>query len=134
MFLVAVAVVAIAGFTVYRLHYAADANKGGQTAGAGSPSITPFNPKRVLLEVFGEPGATARISYTDIHAQPQHVEGTTLPWAYEDTTTAPAVVVNIMAQSDGYTLGCRIVIDGVVKVEKVVEAPSAYTYCLDKSG
>lgn len=134
MFLVAVAVVAIAGFTVYRLHYAADANKAGQTAGAGSPSITPFNPKRVLLEVFGEPGATARISYTDIHAQPQHVEGTTLPWAYEDTTTAPAVVVNIMAQSDGYTLGCRIVIDGVVKVEKVVEAPSAYTYCLDKSG
>ena len=134
MFLVAIAVVAIAGFTVYRLHHAADANKGAATVDVGAQAIAPFNPKRVLLEVFGEPGATAKISYTDIHAQPQHVEGTTLPWAYEDSTTAPAVVVNIMAQSNGSYLGCRIVIDGVVKVEKVVEATSAYTYCLDKSG
>jgi len=134
MILVAVAVVAIAGFTVYRLHSAASTNKGAATLEAGTQAIAPFNPKTVLLEVFGEPGATAKISYTDIHAQPQHVDATTLPWAYQDTTTAPAVVVNIMAQSDGSYLGCRIVIDGVVKVEKVAEGTSAYTYCLDKSG
>ncbi|MCW1958721.1 MAG: MmpS family protein, partial [Mycobacterium sp.] len=54
--------------------------------------------------------------------------------AYSDTTTAPAVVVNIMAPSDGSYLGCRIVIDGIVKVEKVSEGTAAYTYCLDKSG
>lgn len=134
MVLVAIAVAAIAGFTVFRLHHAADANRAGNTLDAGAQAITPFNPKHVMLEVFGDPGATAKISYTDIHAQPQHVEGTTLPWAYEDTTTAPAVVVNIMAQSDGSYLGCRIVIDGVVKVEKVAEGANAYTYCLDKSG
>jgi hypothetical protein len=134
MFLVAIAVAAITGFTVYRLHYAADANTRDTNADVGAQAIAPFNPKNVLLEVFGEPGATARISYTDVNAQPQHVDGTTLPWAYADTTTAPAVVVNIMAQSDGSYLGCRIVIDGVVKVEKVVEATAAYTYCLDKSG
>lgn len=134
MFLVAIAVVAITGYTVNRLHYAIDAKSNDATVDVGAEPIAPFNPKNVLLEVFGEPGATARISYTDIHAQPQHVEGTTLPWAYEDSTTSPAVVVNIMAQSDGSYLGCRIVIDGVVKVEKVVEGTSAYTYCLDKSG
>lgn len=134
MVLVAAAVIAIAGFTVYRLHHAADANVDKSATGSSAPAITPFNPKHVLLEVFGDPGATAKISYTDVNAQPQHVDGTTLPWAYEDTTTKPAVVVNIMAQSDGNSLGCRIVIDGVVKVEKVVDAPSAYTYCLDKSG
>jgi hypothetical protein len=134
MVLVAIAVVAITGFTVYRLHYAAEVKSNNATADVGAGVTAPFNPKNVLLEVFGEPGATARISYTDIHAQPQHVEGTSLPWAYQDTTTAPAVVVNIMAQSDGSYLGCRIVIDGVVKVEKVAEGTSAYTYCLDKSG
>jgi hypothetical protein len=134
MVLVAIAVVAIAGFTVYRLHYAADASRSTAAVDAGAEPIAPFNPKNVMLEVFGDPGAIAKISYTDIHAQPQHVEGTTLPWSYEDTTTAPAVVVNIMAQSDGGYLGCRIVIDGVVKVEKVSEGANAYTYCLDKSG
>lgn len=134
MVLVAIAVVAIAGFTVYRLHHAANANKDGAAVDATAEAIAPFNPKHVLLEVFGEPGAIAKISYTDIHAQPQHVESTTLPWAYEDSTTTPSVVVNIMAQSNGSSLGCRIVIDGVVKVEKVVDATAAYTYCLDKSG
>ncbi len=134
MFLVAIAVVAITGYTVHRLHYAAGGESSTATVDVGAEPIAPFNPKNVLLEVFGEPGATARISYTDIHAQPQHVDGTTLPWAYQDSTTSPAVVVNIMAQSDGGYLGCRIVIDGVVKVEKVVEGTSAYTYCLDKSG
>ena len=134
MVLVAVAVVAIAAFTVFRLHHAADANRGGPAIDAGAQAIVPFNPKHVLLEVFGDPGATAQISYTDVHAQPQHVESTTLPWSYEESTTTPAVIVNIMAQSDGGSLGCRIVIDGVVKVERVVDGPSAYTYCLDKSG
>jgi len=32
--------------------------------------ITPFNPKHVVLEVFGPPGAVATISYMDVNAQP----------------------------------------------------------------
>jgi hypothetical protein len=31
-------------------------------------------------------------------------------------------------------VGCRIVIDGVVKAQRVVDIPGAYTFCLDKSG
>ena len=134
MFIVAAVVVAAAAFAVYRLHGVFGSNVNTATPGGGAGEIAPFNPKSVLLEVFGEPGATARISYTDVHAQPQHIESTPLPWSYEDTTTTPAVITNVMAQSDGSSLGCRITIDGQVKVEKVVEAPSAYTYCLDKSG
>jgi hypothetical protein len=42
--------------------------------------------------------------------------------------------VNISAQGDGSTLGCRITVDGVVKTERVANDPGAYTYCLDKSG
>ncbi len=54
----------------------------------------PFNPKQVQLEVFGEPGATATITYTDVNARPQRVDDAALPWSYEDSTTTPAVVVN----------------------------------------
>jgi hypothetical protein len=134
MFLVAAVVVAVASFAVYRLHGVFGTHVNTATPGGGADEIAAYNPKTVLLEVFGQPGATARISYTDVHAQPQLIDSTPLPWSSEDSTTTPAVVTNIMAQTSGGYLGCRITIDGVVKVEKVVEAPGAYTYCLDKSG
>ena len=134
MLIVAVVVVAVAGFAVYRLHGIFGTHVNTATPGGGADQFAPFNPKSVVLEVFGEPGATARISYTDVHAQPQLIDSAPLPWSYEDSTTTPAVITNIMAQSSGSYLGCRITIDGEVKVEKVVEAPGPYTYCLDKSG
>jgi hypothetical protein len=134
MVLVTVLVVGLAGFAVYRLHGAFGSNVNVKTPGGGADQIVPFNPKRVVLEVFGEPGATATISYLDVNAQPQRVDNAPLPWIYDDTTTTPAVVVNISAQGDGSTLGCRITVDGVVKIERIANDPSAYTYCLDKSG
>lgn len=133
MLLVAALVVAAAGFAVYRLHGVFGTHVNNATPGGGANQINAYNPKTVLIEVFGD-GATARISYTDVHAKPQHVDATSLPWAYEESTTTPAVIANVMAQSDGYSLGCRITIDGVVKTEKWVEGPSPYTFCLDKSG
>ena len=134
MLIVAAVVVAAAGFSVYRLQAVFGSHVNTATPGGGADEISAYNPKTVVLEVFGQPGATARISYTDVRAQPQHIEATALPWYHEESTTAPAVVANIMAQSDGGSLGCRITIDGVVKVERWVDAPAAYTYCLDKSG
>lgn len=134
MVLVAVVVVALAGFTVYRIrgYFGSDYNP--TTPGGGADQIVPFNPKRVVLEVFGEPGATATISYLDVNSRPQRVDNAPLPWMYDETTTTPAVVVNISAQGDGSTLGCRITVDGLVKVERIASDPSAYTFCLDKSG
>ena len=93
-----------------------------------------FNPKHILLEVFGPPGTVATINYLDVNAQPQRADHVTLPWAYDTTTTQPAVFVNVMAQGNSDSLGCRIIIDGVVKDERQVNTMNAYTYCLDKSG
>lgn len=134
MVLVAVVAVAIAGFTVYRLHGVFGSGDTTATPGGPGSEIVPFNPKRVRLEVFGEPGAVASISYLDVHARPQHVESAALPWSYEESTTTPAVLTNVMAQGDSATLGCRITIDGEVKAERVVDNTGAYTFCLDKSG
>ncbi len=76
----------------------------------------------------------ATITYTDVNAQPQRADAVSLPWSYDTTTTQPAVFVNVAAQGDSDSLGCRIKIDDVVKDERSVNTLNAFTYCLDKSG
>ncbi len=130
---VTIGVVALAAFAVYRLH-GAFGTLDVATPGGGADQIVPFNPKRVSLEVFGDPGATATITYTDVDSRPQRVDNAPLPWSYQDSTTTPAVLLNLQAQGDGYNLGCRITVDGIVKVERSVSESYAYVFCLDKSG
>lgn len=132
--LVAILVVAVAGFAVYRLQAIFASQDVVSTPSAGANEIVPFNPKHVVLEVFGPPGTVATITYLDVNAQPQVVNDAALPWAYDATTTQPSVFVNVAAQGDSSTLGCRIKIDDVVKDERTVNTLNAYTYCLDKSG
>jgi hypothetical protein len=134
MILVAVLVVAIAGFAVYRLNGIFGTHDVVSTPSGGDNEIVPFNPKRVVIEVFGAPGTVATITYLDVNAQPQRVDNATLPWAYDTTTTQPAVFVNVSAQGDTDSIGCRIKIDDVVKDERTVNTLNAFTYCLDKSG
>ena len=90
MLLVAIVVVAVAGFVVYRLHGVFASQDVTSTPSAGANEIVPFNPKHVVLEVFGPPGTVATITYLDVNAQPQRVDAATLPWAYDTTTTQPA--------------------------------------------
>jgi Mycobacterium membrane protein len=134
MVLVAVVVLAITGFAIYRLHGIFGSHNNVAANSGLSNEIVPFNPKKVVLEVFGAPGATATINYLDINAQPQQVKNAPLPWSFTITSTEPAVVANVVAQGNGNTLGCRIIINGVVKDERTVNKVDAYTYCLDKSG
>lgn len=130
---VTIAIVALSAFAVIRLQKAFGPQD-PTTPGGAADQIVPFNPKRVQLEVFGDPGATATITYMDVNSRPHRVDDASLPWSYDDSTTTPAVVVNVQAQGDGSTLGCRITIDGIVKVERSESMPSAYVFCLDKSG
>jgi len=134
MAIVAVVVVALAVFAVYRLHSIVT-SRGSESATAGTANeIVPFNPKHVVLEVFGSPGSVATINYMDVDAQLQQVSDAPLPWSYSATTTLPGVFANVVAQGDGDSIGCRIIIDGVVKDERSVNTVNAYTFCLDKSG
>ena len=130
---VTVAIVGLAAFAVYRLQ-GAFGPLNPRTPGGAADQIVPFNPKRVQLEVFGDPGATATITYTDVDSRPQRVDDAALPWSYDGSTTSPAVLLNLQAQTTGYTVGCRITVDGVVKVERSMSMPTAYVFCLDKSG
>ena len=92
----------------------------------------PFNPKEVKYEIFGT-GGVATINYLDLDAQPQKAENVPLPWSLDLTTTAPAASPNIVAQSDGGSISCRITVDGVVKDERTTDGVNAQTFCLVKS-
>ena len=92
----------------------------------------PFNPKEVKYEIFGT-GTVATINYLDLDAQPQKAENVPLPWTLDLTTTAPAASPNIVAQSDGGSISCRITVDGVIKDERTTDGVNAQTFCLVKS-
>ena len=96
-------------------------------------SAKPFNPKQISYEVFGPPGTVADISYFDVNADPQRVDGAPLPWSLHITTTKAAMMGNLMAQGDSDSIGCRIVVDGVVKAEKISNEVHAFTFCMVKS-
>jgi Mycobacterium membrane protein len=134
MFVVAILVVAIAGFAVYRLNGIFGSKDVTSTPSGAANEIVPFNPKHVVLDVFGAAGTVATITYLDVNAQPQRVDDAALPWAYDTTTTQPAVFVNVSAQGDSDSIGCRIKIDDAVKDERTSNNLNAFTYCLDKSG
>ncbi|QUR68375.1 MmpS family transport accessory protein [Mycobacterium spongiae] len=131
--LVAVAVLSVAGFAVYRLHGAFGSGDESSGASGISNEIIPFNPKNVTLEVFGAPGTIATINYLDGDTQPQRVDDTPLPWSYTITTTKPTVFANVVAQGNSNSIGCRIIVNGVVKDERTVNQVNAYTYCLEKA-
>jgi hypothetical protein len=131
--IVAVIVVAVAGFGVYRLHGIFGSNDVVSWPRADSIENTNFNPKRVLFEVFGSPGAVATINYLDEHAQPQRVDDTPLPWSHTLTTTDPTLFADLRAQGDSDTLTCRITVNGIVKDERSTDDVNGYIACLDKS-
>ena len=130
--LVAILVVAAAGSEVNRLHGIFASHNDTSTPGPIGNDVN-YNPKHITLEVFGNPGTQATINYLDINVQPQKVMNAPLPWSLEMVTTQPGAFTNLVAQGNSNSLGCRIIVDGEVKDERVVNTVNAYTFCLVKS-
>ena len=131
--LVILAVVAVGGFMVYRVHGYFGSERRESYADSNLESAKPFNPKQITYEVFGPPGAVADISYFDVNADPKRVDGAPLPWSLHITTTKAAIMGNLVAQGNSDSIGCRIVVDGEVKAEKISNEVHAFTFCLVKS-
>ena len=56
-----------------------------------------------------------------------------LPWSITLSTTLPTVSANLMAQTDGDQIGCRVTVNGTVREEQSANGVNAQTYCLVKS-
>jgi hypothetical protein len=129
---VMVVVLVVGAFMVSRLHGVFGSHRYVPDAG-NADAIVQFNPKRVLYEVFGPAGTVADVNYLDADAQPQRVDGATLPWSLTLVTTLTAVSANVVAQGDSDSIGCRVTVNGVVRDEHTVAAYNAQTSCLVKS-
>lgn len=131
--LVILAVVCVAAFTVTRIHRLFGSEKRPTYSDGRVDDTKPFNPKRLTYEIFGPPRTVADISYFDVNSEPQRVQDVALPWQLEIVTTLPAVVGSIMAQGNSNSIGCRIIVDGEVKAERISHEVNAYTFCLLKA-
>jgi hypothetical protein len=127
--LVILAVIGAGGWTVSRLHGAFGVEKHQLYADTRISDTTSFNPKHMTYEVFGPPGTLASISYFDVDADPQRVEEARLPWSVEFASTDATALAGVAAQGTGDSLGCRILVDGVVKAQKITNEASAFTSC-----
>ncbi|BBX57446.1 Putative membrane protein mmpS4 [Mycobacterium shottsii] len=125
-------VVAIAGFTVQRIRtfFGADGILVTPKVFANDPE--PYDPKVVKYEISGS-GSYANINYLDLDAKPQRIDGASLPWSLTLQTTAPSAAPNILAQGNGSSISCRIIVDHVVKDERTATGVDALTYCFVKS-
>jgi hypothetical protein len=127
----AVIAVVLGGFTVSQLRSVFGSDPIVVTP-KGSDSAADFSPKVVVYEVFGS-GSSAVINYLDLDGKPQRVPTTPLPWSVRLTTTNPSTSPNMLAQSDGQSISCRITVDDVVKDERTSTGVHAQTFCLVKS-
>jgi hypothetical protein len=129
--LVLIVVLAVSGLVVSRLHRQFASQNLNANAGAGI-EIVQFNPKIMVYDVYGAPGTTAQISYFDPDAN-VHTITAQLPWSVTLSTTLPTVSANLMAQTDGEQIGCRVTVNGTVREEQSANGVNAQTYCLVKS-
>ncbi|WP_406814823.1 MmpS family transport accessory protein [Mycobacterium sp. M23085] len=130
--LLLVVVLALSALVVSRLHRIFGSEDLNANAGKGI-EIVQFNPKVVVYEISGAPGTTANINYWDENANTHQVNNAPLPWSTTISTTLPSVSANIMAQSDGSTIACKITVDGVVRDNQTSAGHNAQTFCLVKS-
>ena len=130
--LVLVVVLAVSALVVSRLHKIFGSDDLNANAGQGI-EIVQFNPKVVVYEISGSPGTTANINYWDENANTHQINNAPLPWSFTISTTLPSVSANIMAQTDGGHIGCKITVDGVLREQQQSDGHNAQTFCLVKS-
>lgn len=121
------------GMSVSRLHGIFGNDKRLSYADTRADDTAPFNPKHLKYEVFGPPGTVADINYFDVDADPQLVKGVSLPWSMDIATTKATAIGSLVAQGNSDSIGCRILVDGVVKAEKISQEVNAFTSCLLKA-
>jgi hypothetical protein len=130
--IIIIVVVVIAGFTVHRVRGYFGSEGITVTPRVFADDPEPFDPKVVRYEVWGS-GSYANINYLDLDAKPQRLDSQAIPWTLVLETTAPSAAPNILAQGDGDSIGCRIVVDDEVKDERTASGVNALTYCFVKS-
>jgi Mycobacterium membrane protein len=140
--LTVLAVVALSGFVVHRLHDVFGVHAGSFGGGTSGEVLDQFNAKTITLQVWGSPGSTATINYLDENSHPQQALNVPLPWSTVLKSTKPGIPANLIAQGNGSWIACQFVVDNHDGRGEVIkganqsppnETVNAFVYCLDKS-
>jgi hypothetical protein len=92
-----------------------------------------FTPKRLTYELFGDIGSGGMLDYVDIDQHPHRIDLTMLPWSHTETTTLTVVSGSISAQVHGGQVGCRMLVNDIVRDEQSATREDADVTCRVKS-
>jgi hypothetical protein len=92
-----------------------------------------FFPKRLSYEVFGSVGTRGKLVYVDIDGHPHKIDFTTLPWSHTEITTLTVASGSISVHIHGGQVGCRMLVDGVVRDQQSGNHQDADVECRVKS-
>ena len=126
---VVLAVIAVVAYGVNTVRHLNDAITNPPTAAAIPATVVQINPKNVTYEVFGNLGSGGKVTYADLNSQPIEVTLASLPWSVSETTMASSASLSLVAQVDGNSVGCRILVDGQVRDEHSVSHEGAAVAC-----
>jgi len=126
---VALVMIAIISYGVNKVRHASDAISHPPSTSSIPATVVQINPKNITYEVFGDLGGGGKVVYADLKSNPVEVRLTSLPWSFSATTMSASATLSLVSQVDGGSLGCRILVDGVVRDEKYVAHEGAAVAC-----
>ncbi|BBZ41268.1 MmpS family transport accessory protein [Mycobacterium conspicuum] len=129
--LVAVIVVAVGAVAMFKVH---EFSNPEPVVTVNTPAAPPeFNLKRITYELSGSVGQGGMLVWVDVDGHPHQVDLTTLPWSHTEATTLTVVSGSISAQVHGGQVGCRLLVNGVVRAEQSDDHQDAHVFCIVKS-
>ncbi|WP_139334866.1 MmpS family transport accessory protein [Mycobacterium sp. GA-1841] len=129
--LVTIIALGVGGLGVWKVHQMSEPGPVPTVLAAQAPEQ--FTPKRLTYEVFGSIGEGGMLSYVDIDGHPHAVELSELPWTHTETTTLTVVSGSISVQVNGGEVGCRMLVNDVVRNEQSSTHAEADVTCRVKS-
>jgi Mycobacterium membrane protein len=129
--LVAVVAVGVGLLGMYKVHQFSEPEPVTTVNGPQAPEQ--FNLKRITYEVFGSAGEGGKLVYVDIDGHPHEVDIMSLPWSHTETTTLSVASGSISVHVHGGQVGCRMLVDGVIRDEQSGDHQDADVQCRVKS-
>jgi Mycobacterium membrane protein len=129
--LVAVVAIGVGAVGMWKVHQFSAPPPVITVNGPAAPEQT--TPKELTYELFGSIGEGGMLVYLDVNGHPHRVDLATLPWSHTETTTLTVVSGSISAQVHGGQLGCRMLVNGVVRDQQSDSQGDAHVMCRVKS-
>jgi hypothetical protein len=129
--LVAVVAIGVGAIGMWKVHQFSAPPPVITVNGPAAPEQT--TPKELTYELSGSVGEGGMLVYLDVNGHPHRVDLASLPWSHTETTTLTVVSGSISAQVHGGQLGCRMLVNGVVRDQQSDSHGDAHVMCRVKS-